>query len=172
MRVYFYTRPSKSFSFGTTNILEFKRYNNILELQTINSQYIFEIDKDVPNPTVKSLFDCEKTIIDYIKNVKSNCFGSSSFDFSINSQVNGFIMFDDEITRDGALEGFANNNLADIQGNLVSNIYRAGTPGEKILDPQIYDKQYICLNMPRLKNKVVWRFTISRIITFFLNIKI
>jgi hypothetical protein len=146
MKVYFYTRPSKYFSFGTTKILEFKRDNNILELQTINSKYIFEVDEDVPNPSIKYLSDCQKTVIDYMKNVKSDCFGCSSFSFSINSQVVGFVMFENEITRDEALEILANNSLTDIQGNLVENIYQAGTPGEKILDLKIYDKQYICLD--------------------------
>lgn len=145
-KVYFYTRPSKYFSFGTTNILEFKRDNNILKLKTINSKYIFEVDEDVPNPSVKSLTDCEKTIIEYMKKVNSNCFGCSSFDLSINSLVNGFIIFDDAMTRDEALEILANNSLTDIQGNLVENIYQAGTPGEKILDLKIYEKQYICLD--------------------------
>jgi len=141
--IYFYTHSLREFTFRTTDILEYTRTDNKLEVKTLNSIYIFEVDESVTNPELAILTHCQKSIIEYMKNVKSNCFVCSSYDSSINSKVISYVIFENEITRCEAMQKLDNKSLVDMQDNLVTNIYQAGSLDNKILDFKIYDNDCI-----------------------------
>ncbi len=146
-RLYFYAYSDREFSFGTTDILEFKRDDNILEVKTLNSIYTFEVDKSVVNPKIAILTDCQKLIIKYMKNVKSNCFSCTSYNVYTLERIMSFVTFETKITRNEAMQKLVKNKpLFDMYGDIVTNIDQAGTPNEKILDLKIYDKYSICLD--------------------------